>query len=239
MQNYDSIRTTGVRAEAIDAGLRAYMSRVYALMAMAMVITGAVAFVVGNNQALLAAVFGGPQKYVVMFAPLIMVFALGGLINKMSAGAAQIMFWAYSAVMGLSISFIFAVYTHMSIAQVFLTTAIAFGGTSLYGYTTKKDISGWGSFLIMGVIGIVAASVVNIFIGSPALMFAVNVVGVLVFAGLTAYDTQRLKNEYLGMAQFGAGMDVMQKSAIMGALSLYINFINMFMMLLSLFGERE
>ncbi|MGG7565982.1 Bax inhibitor-1/YccA family protein [Rhodovulum sp. DZ06] len=242
MQDFDTIRThgaAGARSAAIDAGLRAYMNRVYGLMAFAMVITGAVAFVVGNSPAMLQAIFGGPQKYLVMFAPLIMVFVMGGMINKLSVAGAQMMFWAYSALMGLSISFIFAVYTGMSIAQVFLTTAIAFGGVSLYGYTTKKDISGWGSFLMMGVIGLVVASIINIFLASSALMFAVNVIGVLVFAGLTAYDTQRLKNDYLGMAQFGAGADVMGKSAIMGALSLYINFINMFMMMLSLFGDRE
>ncbi len=141
--------------------------------------------------------------------------------------------------MGASISFIFAVYTGMSIAQVFFATAIAFGGTSLYGYTTQKDISGWGSFLIMGVIGLIVVNIINIFIGSAALQMATSSLGVLIFAGLTAYDTQRLKNDYLGMAQYGADAAMIGKSAIMGALSLYINFINMFMMLLSLFGNRE
>jgi hypothetical protein len=174
-----------------------------------------------------------------MFAPLIMVFAFSAMINKMSVATAQIVFWAFSAMMGASISFIFAVYTGMSIAQVFFTTAIAFGATSLYGYTTKKDISGWGSFLFMGVIGLIVASIINLFIGSGPLMMAINVIGVLIFAGLTAYDTQRLKNDYMGMAQGGAGAETIGKSAIMGALSLYINFLNMFMMLLSLFGNRN
>ncbi|MFT7391833.1 MAG: FtsH-binding integral membrane protein [Paracoccaceae bacterium] len=239
MQNFDTIRGADAKAVGIDAGLRAYMSRIYGLMSLAMVITGAVAFIIGTNEQLLMALFSGPQKYIVMFAPLVMVFAFSATINKMSVATAQIVFWAFSAVMGASISFIFAVYTGLSIAQVFMTTAIAFGATSLYGYTTKKDISGWGSFLIMGVFGLIAASILNIFIGSSALMFAVNVAGVLIFAGLTAYDTQRLKNDYLGMARFGAGADVVGKSAIMGALSLYINFLNMFMMLLSLFGNRN
>lgn len=239
MQNFDTIRHAGAQAAGIDAGLRSYMNRVYALMGLAMVITGAVAFFVGTSPALLSAIWAGPQKYLVMFAPVIMVFAFGAVLNRASAATAQMFFWAYSALMGLSISFIFAAYTGMSIAQVFFTTAIAFGATSLYGYTTKKDISGWGSFLIMGVIGLLVASVVNIFLASSALMFAVNAVGVLIFAGLTAYDTQRLKNEYLEMAQYGAAAEMMQKSAIAGALSLYINFINMFMMLLSLFGNRE
>jgi FtsH-binding integral membrane protein len=143
------------------------------------------------------------------------------------------------AMMGLSISWIFAVFTGISITQTFLVTSISFAGLSLWGYTTKKDISGWGSFLIMGVIGLIVASIVNIFVGSGPLMMAINVIGVLIFAGLTAYDTQRLKNDYMGMAQGGAGAETIGKSAIMGALSLYINFLNMFMMLLSLFGNRN
>jgi FtsH-binding integral membrane protein len=240
MQNFDTIRTSGAQhAAAIDAGLRAYMSRVYGLMSMAMVITGVVAFVIGTNEQLLFALFSGPQKYVVMFAPLVMVFAFSSMINKMSVATAQVVFWAFAAMMGASISFIFAVYTGMSIAQVFFATAIAFGGTSLYGYTTKKDISGWGSFLIMGVIGLIVVQIANIFIGSSALQMAASAVGVLIFAGLTAYDTQRLKNGYLGMMQYGADAAMVGKSAIMGALSLYINFLNMFMMMLSLFGNRN
>ncbi len=230
--------TAGISAEQLDEGLRAYMSKVYGLMSMAMVITGVVAFVVGNNDAMLAAIFGTPLKWVVMFAPLVVVFAFGAMVNRMSAGAAQLVFWAFSALMGLSISYIFAIFTGMSIAQTFFATAAAFAGLSLWGYTTKKDISGWGSFLIMGVIGLIVASVINIFIGSAAIQFAVSVLGILIFAGLTAYDTQRLKNDYVQMAYAGAH-DWIAKSAIMGALSLYLNFLNMFMFMLQFMGSQE
>ena len=156
----------------------------------------------------------------------------------MSAATAQVVFYAFAAVMGISISSIFLVFTGYSIAQVFLITSIAFAGLSLWGYTTKKDISGWGSFLIMGVIGLVVASIVNIFLASSALMFAISAIGVLIFAGLTAYDTQKIKTEYLAHAHHG-DTEWLGKAAIMGALSLYLDFINMFMMLLSLFGNRE
>ncbi|PTX54132.1 hypothetical protein C8N43_2938 [Litoreibacter ponti] len=240
MAEYETMQSAGVgtRSAAIDEGLKAHMSKIYGLMSIAMLITGGVAFVVGNNDAMLAAIFGTPLKWVVMFAPLVVVFAFGAMINKLSAGAAQLVFWAFSALMGLSISYIFAVYTGLSIAQTFMTTAIAFAGLSLYGYTTKKDISGWGSFLIMGVIGLIVASIINIFVGSAAIQFAVSVLGVLIFAGLTAYDTQRLKNEYIQMANYGQS-DWLAKSAIMGALSLYLNFLNMFMFLLQFMGSRE
>ncbi|MCL4168777.1 UNVERIFIED_CONTAM: hypothetical protein GTU68_032149 [Idotea baltica] len=173
-----------------------------------------------------------------MFAPLVVVFGMGAMINRLSAGAAQLVFWGFSALMGLSISYIFAVYTGISIAQTFMVTAIAFAGLSIWGYTTKKDISGWGSFLIMGVIGLVLASIINIFLGSPAIQFAISGLGVLIFAGLTAYDTQRLKNEYIQMASHGES-EWLAKSAIMGALSLYLNFLNMFMFLLQFMGGRE
>jgi FtsH-binding integral membrane protein len=155
----------------------------------------------------------------------------------MSEAAAQGAFWVFSALMGLSISWIFSVYTGMSIAQIFFVTAIAFAGLSLWGYTTKKDLSGWGTFLIMGVIGLVVASLVNIFLQSPAVMFAVSALGVLIFAGLTAYDTQNIKNTYLQLA--ASDETFLGKAAIIGALQLYLNFLNMFMMLLSLFGNRE
>lgn len=230
--------TAGVSAEQLDQGLRAHMSKIYGLMSFAMIITGVVAFVVGNNDAMLAAIFGTPLRWVVMFAPLVVVFAFGAMVNRMSAGAAQLVFWAFAALMGLSISYIFAVFTGMSIAQTFFATAAAFAGLSLWGYTTKKDISGWGSFLIMGVIGLIVASVINIFIGSAAIQFAVSVLGILIFAGLTAYDTQRLKNEYIQMA-FAGEQEWIAKSAIMGALSLYLNFLNMFMFLLQFMGSQE
>ena len=240
MAEYQSVRTAGVgaRTAQIDEGLRAYMNKVYGLMSVAMVLTGAVAWAVGTNEMMLAAVFGSPVKWLVMFAPLVMVFAFGAMINKMSAAAAQLFFYAFAAAMGLSISYIFAVYTGVSIAQTFFVTAIAFAGTSLYGYTTKRDLSGWGRFLMMGVIGLLVAMIVNLFLGSPAIMFAVSSLGVLIFAALTAYDTQRLKNDYIQHAQYG-DEEWLAKSAIMGALSLYINFINMFMFLLQFLGQRE
>jgi FtsH-binding integral membrane protein len=173
-----------------------------------------------------------------MFAPLGMAFLFGAAINKLSAAGAQTFFYVFASVMGLSISWIFVAFTGMSIAQVFLITSIAFAGLSLWGYTTKKDISGWGAFLIMGVIGLIVAAIVNIFLGSPAIAFAISVLGVLIFAGLTAYDTQNIKNTYVAHAHHG-DQEWLAKAGIMGALSLYLNFINMFMMLLSLFGNRE
>ena len=240
MQDFDTIRSSGARASAIDAGLRAYMNRVYALMGLAMVISGAVAFVVGNTPSLMAAVFGGPQMYLVMFAPLIMVFAFNAVMNRASAATTQLFFWAFAAVMGLSLSTIFIRFTDTSIVTAFLTTAIAFGGLSVYGYTTKRNLSALGGFFMMAVIGCIVAGIVNfIFLGSSALAFGINVVVLLAFAGLTAYDTQRLKTDYIDMARYGADAEVMGKSAIAGALSLYLDFINMFMAMLSLFGERE
>ena len=240
MSEFDTIRRTGASAQtaAIDEGLRAHMSKVYGLMSGAMVVTALVAYMVGNNEALLATLFTGPVRWIVMFLPLIMVFAFGAAINRLSVSAAQAFFYAFSAAMGLSIAWIFAVFTDVSIVQTFLVTAIAFAGLSLWGYTTKKDISGWGSFLMMGVIGLLAASIINIFLGSSALQFAISIIGLLIFAALTAYDTQRIKNEYLMMAEHGQ-TEWLEKSAIMGALSLYINFINMFMFLLQFLGQGE
>ncbi len=253
MADYGTVRRAGagVRTAQIDEGLRAHMTKVYGLMAVAMVITGVVAYVVGTDFAravageptmllptgLLQAMFTSPLKWVVMFAPLIMVFALSAGIQRMSEGAAQAAFWVFAALMGLSISWIFSVYTGMSIAQIFFVTAIAFAGLSLWGYTTKKDLSGWGTFLIMGVIGLVVASLVNIWLQSPAVMFAVSALGVLIFAGLTAYDTQNIKNVYLQLVN--SNEEFLGKAAIIGALQLYLNFLNMFMMLLQLFGNRN
>ena len=258
MADVNTIRTqAGARAAAIDEGLRAHMNKVYGTMSVGMLITFAAAWAIsglavttdpsaavaqiGPDQYLTQlgyALYGSPLKYVVMFAPLLFVFGFGAAINRMSAATAQTLFYVFAAVMGLSISSIFLVYTGYSIAQIFLITSIAFAGLSLWGYTTKKDISGWGSFLIMGVIGLIVASIVNIFLQSGALMFAISSIGVLIFAGLTAYDTQRIKSEYVAHAAHG-DTEWLGKSAIMGALSLYLNFINMFMMLLSLFGNRE
>ncbi|NJO54874.1 MAG: Bax inhibitor-1/YccA family protein [Bacteroidales bacterium] len=181
-------------------------------------------------------VFVSPLKYVIMLAPLGIVFLLSARVNSMSSQAAQITFWVFAGLMGLSLASIFLVYTHTSIVRVFFITAASFGALSLYGYTTQKDLSGMASFLIMGLFGVVIASLVNLFLASSALQFAVSVIGVLVFAGLTAYDTQRLKTEYLYGDMDGT---TQEKTAILGALSLYLNFINMFTMLLSLFGNRE
>ncbi|MFO7855803.1 MAG: Bax inhibitor-1/YccA family protein [Paracoccaceae bacterium] len=240
MEQYETVRRHGGTTAAIDEGLRAYMNKVYGLMAFAMLITGAVAFTIGNSPAALQVLFGTPLKWVVIFAPLAVVFGFGAMINRMSPATAQIVFWVFAALMGASISTIFAVYTDVSIARTFLVTAIAFGGLSLYGYTTKKDLSGLGTFLIMGVIGLIVAMVVNLFLASSALQFAISSIGVLIFAGLTAYDTQQIKNEYLGMSQRGAeGEAYLQKGAIMGALRLYLDFINLFMFLLQFLGSRE
>jgi len=247
MAEYNTIRTTGVsgaNAAQIDEGLRAHMNKVYSTMSIGMLLTFAVAWAVGTSPNLLA-VFRDPATlqpnilgWIVMFAPLIMVFTMSAMINKLSASGAQLFFYAFASVMGLSLSWIFVAFTGMSIAQIFLVTSIAFAGLSLYGYTTKKDISGWGAFLIMGVIGLVVAMIINIFLASPAIMFAISILGVLIFAGLTAYDTQNIKNTYLQHAAHGDS-EWMAKSGIMGALSLYLNFINMFMFLLQLFGNRE
>ena len=237
-------RTAGISKEQIDEGLRAHMNKVYGTMSIGMLLTFAVAWAVGSSPALLG-VFRDPVTmspnilgWAVMFAPLIMVFAFGAMINRLSVAGAQLFFYAFAAVMGLSIAWIFAVFTGMSIATVFLTTSIAFAGLSLWGYTTKKDISGWGTFLIMGVIGLIVASLINIWLQSPAIMFAVSILGVLIFAGLTAYDTQNIKNTYIQHAAHG-DQEWLGKAAIMGALSLYLDFINMFMFLLQLLGSRE
>jgi len=239
MAEFNTIRTAGgTRTAEIDQGLRAHMNKVYSTMSVGMLLTFLTAWAVGNNAYMMETLFTGITRYIVMFAPLIMVFAFGAVINKLSAAAAQLFFYAFAAVMGVSISYIFIVFTDFSIAQVFLTTAVAFAGLSLWGYTTKKDISGWGSFLIMGVIGLIVASIINIFLGSPAIMFAISIIGVLIFAGLTAYDTQSIKNEYLAHAHNGDS-EWMGKSAIMGALRLYLDFINMFMFLLQLMGNRN
>ncbi|OYU40694.1 MAG: hypothetical protein CFE33_00930 [Pseudorhodobacter sp. PARRP1] len=244
MADYQTIRPSGqtagvgARSANIDAGLRAHMNKVYGLMSVAMLITGGVAWAVGTNETLVQQIFMTPLKWVVMFAPLIMVFAFGALINRLSVAAAQLFFYVYAAAVGLSLAFIFAVYTQTSIAQTFLVTAIAFAGLSLYGYTTKKDLSGMGTFLMMGLIGVIVASIVNIFLASSALAFAISVIGVLIFAGLTAFDTQSIKNEYVQHAQYG-DQDWLGKSAIMGALRLYLDFINMFMFLLQFLGNRE
>lgn len=239
MAQFDTVRAAGsIRTAEIDEGLRTHMNKVYGTMSVGLLLTFAAAWAVGNNAAMMNTLFTGFTRYIVMFAPLIMVFAFGAMINRLSAAGAQLFFYAFSAVMGVSISYIFAIYTGVSVAQTFLVTSIAFAGLSLWGYTTKKDISGWGSFLIMGVIGLIVASLVNIWLQSPAIMFAVSAIGVLIFAGLTAYDTQKIKNEYIAHAM-NSDSEWLGKAAIMGALNLYLDFINMFMFLLSFLGNRE
>jgi uncharacterized protein len=240
MADYQTIRTVGAGAQTaqLDEGLRAHMNKVYGLMSVAMLVTGGVAWAVGTNEAMLQTIFQSPLRWVVMFAPLVMVMILGATLNRLSVAAAQLFFYSFAAVMGLSISFIFAVYTPFSIVQTFLVTAAAFAGLSLYGYTTKKDMSAMGTFLMMGLIGLIVASVVNIFLASSALMFAISAIGVLIFAGLTAYDTQKIKTTYLEHAQSGDA-EWLGKAAIMGALSLYLDFINLFMYLLRFMGNRD
>ena len=226
----------GVADQAqIDEGLRAYMLKVYNYMGSALLLSGIVAYAVAHTPALMNAIFGTPLMWVVMLAPLGMVFFLSARINKMSAGTAQVTFWIFAALMGASLASIFVIYTQTSIVRVFMITSVTFGAMSLWGYTTKKDLSGMGSFLMMGLIGIIVASVVNIFLQSSMMMWMISVIGVLVFVGLTAYDTQKIKNNYLE----SDGAEVMGKKAIMGALTLYLDFINLFLMLLHLFGNRE
>jgi FtsH-binding integral membrane protein len=228
-------RARAVDTAGVDEGLRQHMLSIYNYMGLGLALTGLTAYVTASTPVLFMAIFGTPLKWVVMLAPLGFVFFLAARINKMSVSAAQITFWTFAIAMGLSLASIFVVFTGESIARVFFITAATFGAVSLYGYTTKRDLSGFGSFLFMGLIGIIIASIVNIFIASSALQFAVSVIGVLVFTGLTAWDTQRLKEEYYA----GAGQEVAAKQSIMGALSLYLNFINLFVMLLQLFGQSR
>ncbi|MFC5069880.1 Bax inhibitor-1/YccA family protein [Flaviflagellibacter deserti] len=237
------------RAEAgvIDQGLRSYMLSVYNYMAIGLAITGLVAIgafklaVTQDAGGALAltdlgrALYQSPLKWVVMLAPLGAVFYLSARLNSMSMSGAQIAFWVFSALMGLSLSTIFLVYTGTSVARVFFITAAAFGALSLYGYTTKRDLGPMGTFLVMGLIGLIIASLVNIFLASSMMQFVISSVGVLIFSGLTAYDTQRIKEMYF----VGDDGTVMGKKAISGALSLYLDFINLFTMLLQFFGDRR
>jgi FtsH-binding integral membrane protein len=233
-ENRWSVRGAAIPQADIDVGLREYMLRVYNYMASGLALTGIVAWVAANY-GFYQAIAHTPLIWLVMLAPLGLVFALSYGINRMSASAAQTLFWVYSALMGLSLASIFLVYTGTSIARVFFIAGGTFAGMSLYGYTTRTDLSRFGSFLFMGLIGIVIASLVNIFIGSSALQFAISVIGVLVFVGLTAWDTQRIKEMYWE----ADGYEIAGKKAILGALTLYLDFINLFMMLLQLFGQRR
>jgi hypothetical protein len=240
--------TKATEQAVIDEGLRAYMLKVYNYMTTGLLFTGLVAYffskasIVTNEFGQIigvtsvgAMLFDSPLKWIVMLAPLGFVFYLSARINKMSISSAQITFWVFSAIMGLSLASLFIVFTQSSIARVFFITAGTFAAMSLYGYTTKKDLTRLGGFLFMGLIGIIIASVVNIFIGSSALQFAISVIGVLVFVGLTAYDTQSIKNMYYE----GDSENISSKKALMGALRLYLDFINLFILLLQLFGQRR
>jgi uncharacterized protein len=219
---------------AIDQGLRSHMLTVYNYMASGVLLTGIVAMLFAQS-GMAAQLLSTPLKWLLMFAPLGFVMVMSFGFNRLSQGALQAMFWAFATVMGLSMASIFLVFTGQSIATTFFVTAASFLGLSLFGYTTKKDLSGMGTFLIMGVVGLFLASIVNIFLGSSTLQLVVSFLGVLIFAGLTAYDTQRIKSEYLHFA----GHESIGKLAIMGALSLYLDFVNMFQFLLSFLGNRE
>ena len=250
---FENLRTQtrvrpGAYAADVDEGLRKHMLRVYNYMGSGLLVTGLVAWamfsmafvtqdgnVVGVT-ALGAAIYGSPLKWLIMLAPLGFILALSMGVNKFSFGTLQVLFWAFAAIMGVSMGTIFANFTAGSIARVFFITASLFAVMSLWGYTTKRDLTGMGHFLMMGLIGIIIAMVVNIFVGSSAIQFAVSVLGVLIFTGLTAYDTQRIRNDFLEYRAHGAAVG---KLAIMGAVTLYLDFVNMFMMLLHLFGNRE
>ena len=228
----------------IDEGLRKHMLRVYNYMTLGLGLTGAVAFAVATVPALRelfyvmqgSAIVGvKPLAYVVMFAPLAFILVISFGINRLSASTAQILFWSFAAVMGASLSHILLIYTGASVARTFFITAAAFGALSLYGYTTKRDLSAMGKFLFIGLFGLIIAMIVNWFLKAPALQFAISAIGVFIFAGLTAYDTQKIKEMYLE----ADSPEIAQKKAIMGALNLYLDFINMFLFLLHFLGSRE
>ena len=234
---------SGARSSAVvDQGLRSYMLKVYNYMAVGLGLTGIAAFVT-YNMAVQAggltpfgeAIFTSPLRWVILLAPVALVFFISFRIQTLSVGVAQAVFWVYAALVGVSFSSLGLIYTHGSIGRVFLITAVAFGSLSLYGYTTKRDLTGMGSFLFMGLMGIIVASLVNIFFQSSAISFALSVISVLVFTGLTAYDTQAIKETYYE----GDGSTAMGHKAIMGALRLYLDFINLFLSLLRLFGNRN
>jgi FtsH-binding integral membrane protein len=238
-RNY-AARSAGVgRAVAIDAGLRAYMLRVYNYMAIGVALTGVAAYatyqMVLSNPSLQQTLFSGPLYFVLLFVPLGLVFFLSFRIQHLQPATAQALFFIYAAILGVSLTPIFIVYTGASIARVFFISAASFGALSLYGYTTQRDLGPIGSFCIMGLFGIILASLVGLFFPSPGLSFVISVVGVLVFAGLTAWDTQQIKEMY-SVNDDGTAAG---RKAVMGALSLYLDFINLFLMLLRLMGDRR
>ena len=226
---------------AIDAGLRAFMLGIYNKMAMGFALTAGLAWVVGTTPALMQAIFSGPQAYLVMFAPLAILLISSFTMKSPSPVGANLVYWSVVTLIGVGMGALVFYYARIPdgmvlVAKAFLTTAAAFGALSLWGYTTKRDLTGFGSFLIMGVIGLIIASIVNLFLASSILSFAISVIGVLVFSGLTAYDTQQIKDNYYAVYNDAT---MAAKSAIMGALQLYLDFINMFTSMLSLFGNRE
>jgi hypothetical protein len=239
------VEQTGARAGVVvDEGLRAHMLKVYNYMTSGVLLTGIVALLTYNSETLTNLLYRSQDGFIVgysglgwvaLLSPLAFVLFMSFGAKKMKVPTLQAMFWGFAAVMGLSLSSIFFIYAGMSIAKIFFITAAAFGSLSLWGYVTKKDLSGWGSFLFIGLIGIIIAMVVNFFLASPMMDYLISVIGVLVFAGLTAYDTQKIRNMYF-MYQDGT---MAKKGAIMGALSLYLDFINMFLFLLRLFGNRN
>lgn len=243
-------RSTAVDAAQLDEGLRAYMLRVYNWMASGLLLTGIVAFLIASNPTVASMFYEVVRTprgnatvptilgWIAMFSPLAFILVLSFGINRMSKTTAQALFWAFCAVMGASMSNIFAIYTGASIASTFFITAAMFGAVSLYGYTTKADLTKMGSFMMMGLIGIIIASVVNIFIGSTALQFAISVIGVVVFVGLTAFDTQRIKADYIEHA-YAEGTELAGKRSVFDALSLYLNFVNLFQLLLQFMGVRQ
>ena len=246
-QNYQS-RAKTADTHIMDEGLRAYMLKVYNYMSSGILITGIISLLLFKLSVVTSAdgsivsltnignaLYNSALMWVVMLAPLGVVFYMSFGIRKMSAAKAQTTFWIFAALMGASLSSIFLVYTGASITRVFFITAGTFAAMSIYGYTTKRDLTKLGSFLMMGLIGVIIASVVNIFMKSSMMYFVISILGVLIFVGLTAYDTQKIKNMYL-VSDSG---ELMGKKAVMGALTLYLDFINLFIMLLRLFGQRR
>lgn len=218
-----------------DSGLRQYMCKVYNFMAIALGISAIVAFLASSSPAVMHALFATPLAWVIALAPVGFVIFFGFKLNSISAQKAQSYLWIYSALMGLSLSFILVIYTGASVARTFLIASSTFGAMSLYGYTTKKDLTSIGSFLMMGLIGLIIASIVNIFLKSSALDFAISLIGVFIFIGLTAYDTQRIKQSYY----YSSDSEMVSKMAVIGALNLYMDFINLFLMMLRFFGDRK
>ena len=241
-------QATSAKTAVWDAGLRAYMLKVYNYMATGVLLTGIISLIsfklsadISASGQIIAlkpygnAIFNSGLKWVIMLAPLAVIFYMSFGINKMSTSKAQTVFWIFTILMGLSLSWVLIVFTEISVARVFFITSATFGAMSIYGYTTKRDLTKLGSFLMMGLIGIIIASLVNIFLKSTMMHFVISILGVLIFVGLTAYDTQKIKNMYSASDT----IEVSGKKAIMGALTLYLDFINLFIMLLRLFGQRR